>query len=292
MKILHAGVALLCILFLSFRCHAIDEVRFEQGQSANDVRMAFKLAILQAALEKTRESYGAYRISTNAPQMNTLRAQAALKEGEIINVYIALTDRDWEKIAIPIKIPVRRGILNYRLLLVHKDDLPRYKDVYTLDDLKKFSGGSLHSWTTTRILDLAGFDVIEATSYDGLFTMLNAHRYHFLPRGIHEIYGEFEQLHGSLANIAIEPNLLLVIPAPSYVFVSPKFPRLATRLKEGLETMVRDGTLKAIVDDYFAADIEKAALTQRRIIRITNPLLPEGTPLDRKELWFDPFKNK
>lgn len=278
-------------IFIAAPSFAIDEIRFEKGQSANDVRMAYKLEILQAAMEKTTADYGPYTISADVT-LNTFRAQLAIQDGKILNVYIALTDNNWEKLAIPIRIPVRRGILNFRLLLVNIDDLPLYKNIQTIDDLKRLKAGSLHFWTTTKLMEQAGFEVIKATSYEGLFKMLDSHRYNFLPRGIHEIYAEFDQYKATLKNIAIEPELLLVLPSPSYVFVSPKYPKLAKRLEAGLEAMVQDGTLKDIFYKYFAENIERANLHNRRIIQLPNPLLPKDTPLDRPELWFDPFKER
>lgn len=292
MNILTVIALLWFLLFTATPSLALDEIRFESGQGENDVRMAYKLEILRAAMEKTIAGYGPYTISTDAPELNALRAQTALQEGQTINVFIALTNETWEKIAIPIRIPIRRGILNFRILLVHKDDLPLYKNVRTIEDLQRLKAGLLHSWTTTTLMEQTGFDVLKATSYEGLFTMLDAHRYNYLPRGVHEIYDEFDRYKETLKNIAVEPELLLVLPTPSYVFVSPSYPELAKRLEEGLEMMVRDGTLKAIFNKYFAASIEKANLHNRRIIRLPNPSLPKDTPLDREELWFDPFKEK
>ncbi len=288
MKLSFTITQLLLTLFIATPSFALQEIRFEGGQSINDVRMAYKLEVLRMAMEKTAAEYGPYSISTNA-KLNTLRAQLVIQEGDIINTYIALTDENWEKVAIPIRIPIRRGLLNFRILLVHKDDLPLYKNIMTIEDLQQLKAGLLHSWTTTRLMKKTGFPIIEATNYESLFEMLNIHRFNYLPRGIHEIFSEFDLYKKTLKNIAIEPELLLVLPTPSYVFVSPKYPKLAKRLEEGLEAMVRDGSLKALFNDYFSESIKKANLHNRRIIRLTNPFLPNNTPTDRHELWFNPI---
>ncbi len=286
-------LSLLCFFLLSVTSSlAMQEVRFEKGEGENDVRMAYKFAILRAALDKTIPDYGPYTLSNDAPFLNTLRARQALQEGKIINVFIALTTEEWEEETIPIRIPIRRGILNFRILLVHKEDLPLYKNIRTIEDLKRLKVGLQHSWTTTKLMEQTGFDVVKTNSYENLFTMLNSHRFNYLPRGIHEIFEEFDHYSGTLKNIAIEPELLLILPTPAYVFVSPKYPELARRLEAGLESMVQDGTLKAIFDTYFAESIEKANLYNRHVIRLTNPSLPQETPLDRAELWFDPFKER
>ena len=79
----------------------------------------------------------------------------------------------------------------------------------------------------------------------------------------------------------------LHLQAPYYIFVSPKSPRLAKRLEAGLEMMVKDQSLKSLFYSYFKADIDKARISQRRIIYLNNPDLPPKTPLFRKELWFE-----
>jgi hypothetical protein len=60
-----------------------------------------------------------------------------LQTGRILNVYIAVTNPGWEKETIAIKLPIRKGLLNYRLLLVHKDDLPLFEKIKTLKELTK-----------------------------------------------------------------------------------------------------------------------------------------------------------
>jgi hypothetical protein len=123
-------------------------------------------------------------------------------------------------------------------------------------------------------MEQTGFEVMRAASYEGLFTRLNLHRYDYLPRGINEIFAEFDRYKDTLKNIAIEPELELILPTPTYVFVSLRYPGLAKRLEQGLTTMVQDGTLKAIFGKYFAESIQQANLHNRRILRLTNPLFP------------------
>ena len=87
----------------------VDEIRYEAGQSAHDVRMQFKLELLNMALTKTLPDYGAYRIVNKIPRLNALRAIPLMQSGESLNLFIAVTNKDWETQTIPIRIPVRRG---------------------------------------------------------------------------------------------------------------------------------------------------------------------------------------
>lgn len=219
--------------------------------------------------------------------MNDDHAFVELKAGRTINVHFAFTRPEWEKDTLPIRIPIRRGIVNYRLLLVNEQDLDQFKDIKSAEQLKRLKAGLQTGWATTEIMKKAGFNVIEGNSYDGMFDMLTRRRFDYFPRGINEIFDEVEQRSGETNTIVIEPTLALYIPAATYIFVSPKNPRLARRIETGLELMIEDGTLQEIFNRYYSKDIEKSGLATRRIINIENPLLPIETPLDRPELWYD-----
>ncbi|WP_147394998.1 type 2 periplasmic-binding domain-containing protein [Alginatibacterium sediminis] len=281
---------LLLVLYLatSGTSFAMDEIRFESGQSDVDSRMSYKREVLTTAMEKTVSNYGSYRFSDTAPRMNTLRALNEMVEGKQLNVFIALTNQSWENKTIPIRIPVRRGILSYRLLLINKEDVELFRGVKTVADLKNIPVGLRQSWTITRVMETLGFDVVTTSDYESIFSMLNRKRFGFSPRGVHEIYDEFEERIQTLPNLAVESTLALYIPAPSYVFVSPQYPRLAKRLADGLEKMVNDGSLQAIFEDHFGEHIKRADLKNRTIIKMDNPLLPLATPIQRQELWWSP----
>lgn len=276
---------------LSLSQTSIDEVRYEAGQSKNDVRLQFKLEILHTAMQKTTDKYGRYKIVNKTPIVNAHRAIHLMQSGKDLNVFIALTNKKWEENTIAIRIPIRRGLVNYRLLLIHKDEGENFQRIESLRDLLKMRVGSKYGWSTTSVLENAGFTVIPSDSYDGLFAMLDKHRFDFIPRGVNEIYDEYDQKKGALKNIMIQPNLALYIPNATYVFVSPKYPKLAQRLQAGLETMVAEGSLTEIVERYFRDDLARADLGHRRIIHLENPLLPPETPLQRKALWIDPLAN-
>jgi hypothetical protein len=268
---------------------AFDSVRFEQGQSKLDSRMLYKTAVIRSALEHTQDEYGPFELTTNAPRMNSLQAIRQIQSGDVINVFIALTNPTWEANAIPIRIPVRRGLLSYRLLLINKKDQDRFAQITTASELRKMTAGLRQSWSLAQILSNQDFRSINTSSYDGLFLMLERGRFDYIPRGINEIYSELEQRQNKLTNIMVEPTLALYIPTPTYIFVSPRYPELAQRLEKGMEMMVQDGTLKALFDKHYSTFIKQAKLHERRIIHVANPYLPELTPVGRKELWFDPL---
>lgn len=292
MKIKAATLVAMFTLINSAPLTAMDVVRYERGQSQLDQRVNYKREVLKAALEQTIDTHGPYQLTTNAPRMNSMQAMRQLQTGgEVLNTFIALTNPEWEANTIPIRIPIRRGILSYRLLLVHQNDLELFKRVNTLSDLRQLTVGLRHNWSLTKSMRAMQFTIVPASSYDGLFMMLERHRFNYIPRGINEVFGEYESRKDDLPNVRVEPRIALHIPSPTYIFVSPAYPQLAKRLEEGLERMIANGSLEALFQKHFADDIKRADLNNRHIIEVGNPLLPEKTPLQRKELWFDPLAN-
>lgn len=86
-------------------------------------------------------------------------------------------------------------------------------------------------------------------------------------------------------DLAIEQDLLLYIPLPTYYFVTPKKPELAKRIEKGLITLIDNGTFDEIFIQQFGKIITNANISKRRIFKINNPNLSSETPLDVKKYW-------
>ena len=220
--------------------------------------------------------------------MNRNRALIELIRGESINVHIAATRNEWEEKAIPTRIPVLKGLLGYRLLLVHKKDLKKFKTLKNIEGLKALRAGSGNQWTTTMVLKAAGFTLVGGNDYEGLFKMLTTNRFNYFPRGVNEIFREFGARISLLPNIQIEPTEALYFPTPSYFFVSPEYPGLADRIKRGMEILVQKGIIDSLFKEYFNGALSQANLKNRLIFKCENPHLSPETPFDRPELWYHP----
>jgi hypothetical protein len=286
-KLLTYRILFVWLFCFSFQSVAADTLRIKDRSSSLDLRGQYLDTILIRALRLSQEKYGPFtieRLKADYPSHGVLQL---LEKGDLINVSVAMTSREWENKAIPVRIPLRRGIFKYRLLLVHKDDLERYKNITSVEQLKKLPVGLKRGWTIGSILESLNFSIVDVDSYDLIFEMLHRKQFAYTIRGIHEIYEELKLRKRFFDDLVIEPNILLHLPAPSYFFVSPVYPKIAERLEFGLEQMVTTGELQKLFDETFSKYIDILDLKSRRIIEVGNPLLPEKTPLDRKELWFD-----
>ena len=278
------AAAVFCIVTTG---HCLDEVRLAPPVSAHDQRCAYPYALLHRAMEATRGTDGPFLTVTLPAVMSRERALRELAAGNI-TVHVAATNPRWEAGAIAVRIPVLKGLLGYRLLLVREADLDIYAAVEDMDDLRPLRAGLGEQWTTTAIFRELGFTVATGTDYEGLFGMLALGRSDYFPRGINEIYAEWEERWHRYPELCIEPTLALYLPTPNYFFVSPRHPHLADRIRRGLELLIANGEFDAMFRERYTDAIERAGLGERRIIEIPNPLLTQETPLDRSELWFTP----
>lgn len=260
-----------------------------------DSRYEYDWAVLRMALEKTEPRYGPFELRQSTYAMSSQRvAQELLMPGGRINIFARATSPQLEQQYLPVRLPIDKGLLGYRMFLVREADLPRFATVRTLDDLRKLRVGQGKDWIDVPILRKAGFPVVEGTSYPGLFAMLAAGRFDFFSRGIDEAQREFKERRAIYPQMAIEPTLLLQYPLPLYFFTrrDTEGKLLAQRIKEGMEMMIKDGSLNALFQQYKGESIRAGGLQSRRVLHLPNPHLTPETPLSRSELWFNPVTGK
>jgi len=285
----------MCCLGLGLSAQAQEKpparVVFPRYFSILDTGKGFDWVVLQAALEKTAAKYGPYTLAASREPVSVPRMLQELGRPDgAINVIARATQRDLETQFQPIRIPIDRGLMGMRLLLVRKADLPRFAAVRTLEDLRHLSAGQGKGWVDTAVLSAAGISVVESPRPGSLFGMLEAGRFDFFPRAVDEAPREYDAISKSHTDIVIEPTLMLRYPLPRYFFVrrDAEGDRLAERIRAGMEMMVKDGTLAALFHQHKGPLVERARIGKRRIIELQNPALPPETPLQRSELWFRP----
>jgi len=267
--------------------YSMDEIKLVSHFNPSDQRLFYAYGVLEKALDVTVESDGPYTISYADRKMQRNRVLVELAEG-VVNVHLAATRLEWEEETIPVRIPVLKGILGYRLLVVRRDDLERFKDIQDLESLKSLRAGSGLQWTTTTVLQQSGFNVVTGRTRRGLYGMLDRDRFDYFPRGVNEIYAELETMKNVYPDIRVEPSLALYFPTPSYFFVSPRNPGLADRIRRGLEILIKNGEFDAMFDAAYGEAIARAKIGNRKVLMIENMLLSPKTPFDRQELWYTP----
>ena len=271
---------------------AEDVLKIARPESPADRRLDYTDSLLFEAMRRTSAKYGPYRVERATEFMARERLLQETIKGERINVTSVPSQPAWENQLTTVWIPVDLGVADYRISLIRKEQQNTLSAVRTLEDLKALKMGAGTQWASRVVYEENGFDVVTGLDYESLFRMLLAGRFTHFPRGVNEVFTEFADRQADYPELAIEQDIVVQFPLPRYFFVTRGEPRLARRVEEGLESMVRDGTMMRMMRDYHAEMIQQADFCKRRLFRIPNPMLSPRTPLDRSEFWFNPYDPK
>jgi len=275
-----------CALLVQGRIHA--EMTYVYGYiGPSDDHDNYVYAVLDEALSRTRGKWGAYLLRT-VPEVPRNRQIRELETGTgSITLAVLGTAHDIGEHLRPVLIPVDKGLVGYRLLLIRRSEQAKFATVRDLDDLKLFTFGQNFTWDDVDILRANGLTVETGDDFDGLFQMLNRSRFDAFPRGIGEIGREFAEHQQLYPALQIEKTLVLHYPLPIYFWFSrgAEGEKLAARLEEGLRSMLADGSYDGIFWKYNRTMVKRLDLSRRRVLELNNPLLPADTPLDDARLW-------
>ena len=245
----------------------------------------YPIKLLALALDQTGVSY---QLIPSDNFLSKGKALDRLQDNREINIVWGMTNVQREKDLLPIRIPIFKGLIGWRLLLIRQDMAERFTYIQQFEHLVKLSPLQGRDWPDTKILQSNGFDVITERNQTSLMKMLGRAQGDFFPRSIIEVWEELAR--SKVANeiqLQIQPSLGIRYPAAIYFFVNKKSVPLANLIETGLEKAIENGTYEALFVENYKTYIEKAQIENRTFYPLENAFLPEETPLDRKELWFD-----
>lgn len=271
-----------CLLMLSLHSEA-KPLRMVAGDGGIPT---YAKGLLKLALSKIPEKY---EWDDTTPTNTEARVIQMISDNQLDVCWYATTN-EFEDRMMPIRIPMYRGLLGYRVLMIKKGTQSKFDGIRTVEDLRRVSLASGRFWADTDVLLANNLNVVKVLKYDGMFFMLDGSRFDAFPRGAHEPWGEMKRY--PQLELEVEKNLLLVYPNPFYFFVNKSNTELARNIEKGLRIAIEDGSF----NKYFLSDptvqdvIGKANLKNRTVIQLQNPTLPKLTPLNDKSLWFDPYE--
>jgi hypothetical protein len=282
----HLFVVVLSVLSLCSNAYATElsplVVRHIAPQGDKDLRNSYFIDLLNLVLTKTEQELGPFRLASSKATMSQDRSLLQLQNNNGIDVVWTMSTAEREEALLPIRIPLLKGLLGQRLLMIRQQDIGRFAKVESLEDLQAFSAGQGSGWPDNKILQANQIEVVEGMSYQGLFGMLQRQRFDYFPRGINEIFDELEQ-HKSESFVA-EPHLVISYRAPIYFFVSKQNRELAARIEQGLWIAFSDGSFDALFSRYQYDNLVNE-LRSRTVIKLNNPYLHASTPSEQSPLW-------
>lgn len=266
---------------ISLTCNAAEslqpatlEIRYPAVvNNSRDIFDPYFVALLKLGMEKSGRRY-----TLNALPLSTFmesRSEVSLGKN-YYNLHWLNSTPQREANLVPIRIPLFKGLIGWRLLFIKAENQSKFSNVNTLEDLRQFSAGQGHDWPDVEIFKFNHLPVTTSVSWDGLFKMLHAGRIDYYPRSIVEIWQEQQQFPNM--DLHIEDHLVLHYPAAYYFFTNRQNTEIAEVLSEGLERAIADGSFDKLFFQYYGEFIKKAALDKRKIIELQNPDLKIENP--------------
>lgn len=276
---------LLTSLLSLWMSSALAEENLIRVNDSSDPNGPYSIKMIQLALQHIDKKY---KVVVTKEPYSQIKIMEEVNNGKL-DLFWNSSDSEKETTFLPIRICLYKGLLGNRIFIINKANQSKFDQVQTLEDLKKLTIGQGKSWADTKILKANGFKLVTTNKYESLFFMVEGGRFDAFSRGVHEPFGELDA-HPQLKDLTVEKHLMLVYRMPFYLFVAKQNKTLAKDLESGLNAAIADGSFdQTFFGDPSVQDVlAKADMKNRRSFFLDNPTLHKDTPLDRKELWFDP----
>lgn len=230
---------------------------------------AYADQLLALALQLSTDRYGPYRLVRQHEETVIRRQLLELDSGHL-SVAVAMPTPEWLDSALPVRVPVMRGLASFRFFLGRQSELPAYESVRTLDDLRALTIGQGPGWSTAPLLEANGFKVVYGGAHPTLIPMLHSGRFQLLMRSVYEVQPELR------AQVDVHPDLVVVdhfavfTYMPMYFFVAKHQPVLARRLEYGLKKAYANGQLDRLFNRYFGDSLKLLKNTRMKFLYLPN----------------------
>ncbi|MBE1301520.1 MAG: transporter substrate-binding domain-containing protein [Alteromonadaceae bacterium] len=278
-------ILVLCALVLSAKSYANQEYTSPINivHPGEHHEGDYTLELLAKALNAGGNKYQAVPLGHYPPRG---RDFLMMEKNEGIDIMWGTARADREARFLPIRLPIFRGLIGWRIPLVKQEKIDLFKGVSTLEQLSRYRPGQHFRWTDTRILKDNGINVFEVNNHGSIMGMLVADKFDYYPRAAIEIEGEYALSKDQ--GVVIDPHVLIIYPTAFYFYVRKDNQALAKNLTDGLEKLIQSGEMNQLFEKHFSNILNTLAIDNRNVIRLDNQYLPEKAPLDRPELWLDP----
>ncbi len=278
------------LLIFTLESFAQEIVRIIRPQSEEDASHHYFSALLQQALDKTAAEYGSAQAQPTPFVLEQGRAEQALKAGQHIDVYWMGTSLEREQELAAIRIPLLKGLLGYRGLIIRESERLFFsKRVNWLRlNLRSICQG-MH-WPDSDILESGGFRVIRSARFKSMFAMLENFRCDMFPRGIHEGPAEVSAHSQNSDKLGWFDQYLIYYPFPMYFFTKKDNVVLTDRIAKGLEMMIDDGSFMTFMQQHPVTQhlFPLAQWPERVEVKLLNTQLPADTDITDRRYWVVP----
>lgn len=258
---MRAGIPLFWVLFIiAFNSAAAEEVMHYKLWGSPDGRHGYQVELLRLAMEKTAGEYSAYTLTENNQSMGSIRGRREVAKGVLVNIYasparLIRDSQDSELITIP--VPLLKGLLGYRKLIIRKADSAMFASIGNEEFLKSLKAGHGRGWPDIAVYRENGYQVVDSGRFPDLFLMLDQKRFDYLPLGIMEADQALRTYASTLNTLDTVTAFYLYYPFPVFFHVSASEPLLAERLEKGLQRAVTDGSRDELFNRHFSSQLRE-----------------------------------
>jgi hypothetical protein len=264
---------------------AVWSIVYPQSELENDIRDHYPLALLDLALQKTGVRY---ELKPSTSPLRQGRALKRLEENLEVNVVWSMTDVQREQQLMPIRIPITRGLIGWRVFISHKDSRFLSEKISDMADLLTYKPVQGVTWPDTKILQANGFNVVTARDYIEGTEIINNDLADFYPRSVVEVLQELNNQYSE--DFRLRKGLAIYYPSAMYYFTNKQNATLSRLIEIGLERAIEDGSYEKLFTEFYGKIIEELDIENSLYFRLANPLLPPLTPIDKKEYWYFPVQ--
>lgn len=282
-------IAALVIFFANF-CYAEMIVSLRSPETKNDRREEYNFELVALALERTKAEYGDYKLVA-IPPMNTARSFYSLEKDIYPNLLIELSYQqklEQKLDLIRVNFPVELGIVGYRVCFASPTIYQKLKSVRNLEELKQFSIGQGVAWADSDILRHNGLKVIEISSFNSLFNMVEHGRIDLFCRGANELQPEYDALKDS-GNLLYDESFVLHYSLPRFYYLNKNNKLARDRIEKGLMAAYEDGAVKILWEKHFLESVNFLKLKQRKEFKLENPFM-SSLEEHYEKYFYDPMK--
>ena len=274
---------MVCSLVSASSFAAVWTIKYPRSPVITEKHHEYPLAVLTLALESTGVRYQLVQSERVLLQAKAVRQ---LKKNREINVFWGVTDKQREQELLPIRIPITKGLIGWRIALIREQNQMVFNEVSSLRELLGFVATQGRDWPDTKILQSNGFNVTTSENYLASLEALLNGKADFFPRSVIEVSDEWRNI-AQQSKLLIEDSLVFHYPTAIYFFVSKSNLTLANLIETGLQRSIASGEFDTLFTRSFKQPLEDLKLGQRQIFRLSNPLLPKQTPINDSSLWFE-----
>lgn len=246
------------------------------------------VTLLKMALEASKQENEA--ISVKFTEFDYPQARLLRELGFVSNSVVwSMADENRNSLLIPIKIPLFKGLLGMRVLLIRKEDQVDFDKIMTLDDLNHFIAGQGAHWPDTKILRENGLRVVTAMDSESLLKMLKRRRFDYFPRGVTEAWYDAGFYQDD--SLVVERNILLSYSSDMYFYVAAGNHNLANRIESGLAKLIDNGEF----DRYFYShprvkeSLRHLESSRRKIFYLENNVTKPTSHPSNTNYWYRPY---